>query len=499
MKLTKVIVLILVLVLLLPSCEKEDATNSTPQIKYEKLTEIILSDSEITVNGSPASTLSDSPVYTANDIIYYESGTDFTYGEGTQNDMHDAADADAHTVVHITKAGNYKISGTLSRGQIAIDLGDGAKNDENAVVTLILSGVDIICEVAPAIIFYNVYECGSTDTSTATKDVDTSRAGANVIIADGTENSVRGAYVARIYKPDSVVLSEDGTSVADAKKLHKYDGALYSKMSMNVDGEKDGSGVLTINAANEGLDSELHLTINGGNIKIYSGNDGINTNEDGVSVTTVNGGTLNINVLGTTGEGDGIDSNGWLVINGGSITAYACMYSMDAGIDSDMGIYINGGKVLAVGNMFGRIENSGQNYAVFNFQHPLGTINPIVLENDAGESVMSVEQRYYRNIFFSSPELKTGVYTIKNSQDTLWVKANDGNMQHPGMPGEIPGETPPQMSESFDQSLDKPQKPNGEGSGIYPMNTDDYKTEFEVVDGANFYSVIEPNKIIWSD
>ena len=84
----------------------------------------------------------------------------------------------------------------------------------------------------------------------------------------------------------------------------------------------------------------------------------------GVSVTTINGGTLRIRVTGETGEGDGIDSNGWLVINGGTVVAEACSQSADAGIDSDMGIHINGGTVIATGSMLDRIEEGGQNYAV---------------------------------------------------------------------------------------------------------------------------------------
>ena len=184
--------------------------------------------------------------------------------------------------------------------------------------------------MAPAVIFYSVYECGSDDEDTATAAVDTSAAGANVLIADGTINHVTGSYVARIYDPDSVVLSEDGTEVTDSDKLHKYDGAFYSRMSMNVDGGEAGTGVLNITADNEGLDTELHLTINGGTINITSGNDGINTNEDNVSVTTINGGSVNIQVTGETGEGDGIDSNGYLVINGGAVNAAACSSSGDA-------------------------------------------------------------------------------------------------------------------------------------------------------------------------
>ena len=171
--------------------------------------------------------------------------------------------------------------------------------------------------------------------------------------------------MAKIYK--SYELSEDGKEIVDSKKLHKYDGAFYSKNTMNINGGDKGTGVLNIKAQNEGLNSELHLTINGGIINITSGNDGINTNEDKVSVTTMNGGTLNITCDGSSGEGDGIDSNGWIVINGGTVNAQACSTSIDAGIDSDNGIYINGGKVIASGNMLDHIAGGNQTYVVFSF------------------------------------------------------------------------------------------------------------------------------------
>ena len=237
---------------------------------FPDATSIVLSDDGVTVDGEVAPTDETAAVYTAHDIVYYEAGRDFTYGEGTEADEHTAEEAAAHTVVHITQPGTYAVSGTLSAGQIAVDLGKDAEDDLSAVVTLILNGVDITCTVAPAVIFYSVYECGSTDEDAAAT-VDTSAAGANVLIADGTVNNVTGSYVARIYEPDSVVLSEDGTEVADSSKLHKYDGAFYSKMSMNVGGGEDGSGVLNITADNEGLDTELHLTINGGTV-MASGN-----------------------------------------------------------------------------------------------------------------------------------------------------------------------------------------------------------------------------------
>ena len=346
-------------------------------------------------------------------VLFYLEGQDFTYGEGTEADGHSQAEADAHTVVHITQPGTYVLSGTLSAGQVAVDLGEDAEEDPGAVVTLVLNGVDITCAVAPAVIFYNVYECGSTDTESATKDVDSSAAGANVIIADGTVNNITSSYVARIYKPGSVELNEDGTEVVDSKKLHKYDGAFYSKMSMNVDGGEQGTGVLNIDAENEGLDSELHLTVNGGNINITSGNDGINTNEDGVSVTTINGGTLTIDVDGATGEGDGIDSNGWLVINGGTVITAACGDSQDAGIDSDNGIYIHGGTVAASGNMLDRIDGGAQPYVVFGFRQRQqgGTTVTLKAEDGtvAGEWTPANDFTY---LVFSSPALAEGTYTL---------------------------------------------------------------------------------------
>ena len=449
MKLTKAIAGLLALMLLLTACGSKltghaeldvpylsmpTEQNAEPILfNYGEPAPIVLSDEGITLNGAPVSTNPADAVYTAHDIVYYESGKDFTYGEGSESDAHSPEEAVVHTVVHITQPGTYALSGKLSRGQIAVDLGGDAKDDPNAVVNLILNGVDITCSVAPAVIFYNVYECGSTGTETATKDVDTSAAGANVVIADGTVNNITGSYVARIYKPGSVVLNEAGTAVEEAKKLHKYDAAFYSKCSMNLYGGAENTGVLNISAANEGLDSELHLTINGGNTYITSGNDGINTNEDGVSVTTINGGTVAIQVTGQTGEGDGIDSNGWLVINGGTVLAMACSNSADSGIDSDMGIHINGGIVAATGNMLDRIEEGGQNYAVFSFAQRQSGGEIIRLADQDNKAVLEFAfSNAYSTLIFSSPDLKAGTYT-------LWSNGNQLAGSAGGMMGGFPG------------------------------------------------------------
>ena len=159
---------------------------------------IILSDADITWQ-LPAD-MAASAVSLSHDIIYYEDRDTYEsgnpYGEGTAADRHPQEEAQAHTVVNITQPGTYRLSGTLSQGQIRVDLGEDAFEDPNAVVTLILDGVDITCTAAPAILFLNVFECDNQwSTETATSTVDTSAAGANVILEDGTVNNIAGSYV----------------------------------------------------------------------------------------------------------------------------------------------------------------------------------------------------------------------------------------------------------------------------------------------------------------
>ena len=507
---------------LLTGCTSHDATSKTDSapaspsyanIDYNNLTGIELSDEKILVNGKAISTDNQSAVYAANDIIFYLEGQGFTYGEGKKEDEHSQAEADAHTVVHITKPGTYTLSGTLSAGQISIDLGEDAEDDPESVVNLILNGADITCTVAPAVIFYNVYECGDSEAENATKDVDTSKAGANVVLADGSENTINGSYVARIY--ESYELNEEGTEVVDSEKLHKYDGAFYSKMSMNIYGEDEGSGILNINAENEGLDSELHLTINSGNINITSGNDGINTNEDEVSVTTINGGTLNILVTGKTGEGDGIDSNGWLVINGGSLISQACSTSGDAGIDSDMGIHINGGTVLATGNMLDRISESAQTYAVFQFMQPQKGGSSYILKNTNDDAVSEyLPENDFSYLICSSNQLAEGNYTLWKDGTQLSVTFGDmhGGMggpdgqkpegmempqgdEVPEMPkdGNIPQGEPPKKPAGEMPQGERPELPDGEmPKNDSVMNlVSNLQTELEIKTGGNNFLVID--------
>ena len=394
-------------------------------------TAIMLSDDGITVNGGSET----DAVYTSHDIIYYEDRVSYDsgnpYGEGEAADRHSAPEAAAHTVVNITQPGNYVLSGKLSAGQIRVDLGEDAYEDPAAVVNLTLNGVDITCTVAPAILFLNVYECdGDWSEDTARPDVDTSAAGANLILRAGSHNTVNGSYVAKIYK------DKDGE-----KKLWKQDGAIYSYMSMNI----AGTGSLELTAENEGLDTELHLTVNGGNIVIRSGNDGINTNEDNVSVTTINGGRIHI-LAGLGAEGDGIDSNGYLVINGGTVISSANPAS-DAGLDSDLGSFIHGGTVIALGSSMDWAESDSKQVTMnLQFAQYCDAGSTIRVTDEAGAEIFSFDPgtdevltdsaRKFQGAIISCPAFQVGAtYQVYLNGIQQAYTGTDVTQMRPGKPG----------------------------------------------------------------
>lgn len=466
----------------------DSSENQTEECKIE------LSDDGILVDGEAISTDSESAVYAGADIVYYKEGQDSTYGAGNEDDGHSEEEAAEHTVVTITKAGTYRVSGTLSKGQIAIDLGEDSRDDESAVVNLILDNADITCTVASGIVVYNAYECGSDDTETATKDVDTTNAGVHIILADDSENTVNGSHVAKIYKEGT---TQEDVDAGNAKKQWKFDAAIDSLVSIAFDAEEEGTGTLAVNSDNEGIETSLHLTINGGTITINSNDDAINANEDGVSVITINGGVLTCNAGGGQ-EGDGIDSNGWIVINDGFIVSAASATSQDSGVDSDNEIYINGGTVLASGNMYDEVsEDSEQAFVALNFASSVEAGQMFALKNADGEIVTAFSAANdFQTLVYSSSELTDGDYTlyeissadgvavsglyteVTSVSDEVQLQGSKGAGGFGGMGGapngepngerpEMPDGEAPSMPEGEMPSMsdgEAPEKPDGEAS-----------------------------------
>ncbi len=475
----KRIIAIVLLCAFLASCGSSEIPDPPKGPSLDTETLVTLSDDGIKTSGPNAMA-----VFASNDIIYYEDRERYDsgnpYGEGEDWERHTEAEAKAHTVVNITSPGTYRLSGKLSTGQIRIDLGEDACDDPAAVVNLILENADITCTVAPAVLFLNVYECdGNWDKDTARPDVDTSSAGANLILEG--KNAVSGSHVARIYKDKK-----------GEKKLWKQDGAIYSYMSMNV----YGPGALELTADNEGLDTELHLTIFGGDISIRSGNDGINTNEDGVSVTTVKGGNLTI-LAGLGEEGDGIDSNGYLVITGGTVISAANPRS-DAGLDSDLGSFIHGGTVVALGAAMDWAESdSGQVTMNLQFAHP--QTGDITITREDGSPVFTfdpadfgADARQYQGAILSCPEFQQGeTYQVYVDSRQMAYTGTDVEMGGPGgqRPGRPEGPPPDGPGGQEPPAGERPTIPEGQPPmGGRPEANGEAKTNFFMQDMVNFFS-----------
>ena len=347
--------------------------------------------------------LGDESTLVNSEVISTDSNHDIYWSENMNNGGTSAeaiaANIKVADVVNIKAPGTYRFTGTLTSGQIAIDT-----NVINGDVEIVLAGASITCADGPAIVAYNV------NTKTAEN--------CNVTIRTekDTESYVYGTRVKTsvIDWPDQdkiVYNIEKGTN--DEGKYfeqYKYDGSISSDISLTFEGE----GTLKFESGREGIEVKGDIIINSGNYIFNTDEDGINACLDGESVIEINGGNVLVATKKDGPQGDGIDSNGYLRINGGNVYSFANPSTPDSGIDSDLGIFINGGNVVATGNMYDMIEmDSEQDFILipFNEQIKEGTLVTVVDEKD--EPVIAFEaQRDYTILTMSNPELGKGNYTV---------------------------------------------------------------------------------------
>ena len=124
------------------------------------------------------------------------------------------------------------------------------------------------------------------------------------------------------------------------------DDAIHANTLLQIDG-----GTLTITGA-EGLEA-TYVKINGGDISISATDDGVNAaHKSSVYTPTfeMNDGTLTV-VIGP-GDTDGIDSNGNIVINGGTINVTG-----NSTFDYDGTAQYNGGTIIVNGQQIDDIPN----------------------------------------------------------------------------------------------------------------------------------------------
>ena len=436
--LSKKLTIIMVMILLLNIL----ASVFSISLAAESTTKIVLSEEKITVNGEEISTDSSNTVYLSTS----------TNNGGTSEDA-TSANIEIGSIINITAAGTYEFTGTLSDGQISIN-----SNDITGDVVIILNKANITCKNAPAIFVYN-------------QEVDATNCNVTIKTASGTTNNITGSKIKQSVEgwenQDSILyyIEKDNDDDGTYYERYKYDGAISSDISLTFEGE----GKLIVNStAKEGIESKQDITFNSGNYEINSMDDGINACTDNESEITINGGTILVNVLEDAEEGDGIDSNGSVYINGGYVYAFAAANSADNGLDSDNGIYINGGYVVATGNMADSVNSdSKQNYLQLNFNSKVAEDTLIAITDKEGNAKVAFKSdRNYTILTISSPDLETENITVYEggtiegeSQNGLYTNITSytkgteksySNVQERQMPGGFGEDGNKEMNNSSD-------------------------------------------------
>ncbi|MBQ4238097.1 MAG: carbohydrate-binding domain-containing protein [Ruminococcus sp.] len=268
--------------------------------------------------------------------------------------------------ITITSEGVYVISGSADNASVIVEAGDNDK------VQLVLNGVTITNESAPAIYVKSADKVFVTTVENTTSTLTVS----GTFTADGDTNTD-----AVIFSKDDLILnglgtlnissSDNGISGKDDIKITGgtigvtcISDAIEANESIAV-----ADGNITVNANKDGLHAENDEDNTTGYIYICGGTFNITTSGDCIQATTVcqidggnitasgsegieatyvqiNGGTVNI-----TASDDGINgsnkSSAYSVtveINGGDVTVNMGQGDTD-GIDSNGNLYINGGTV----------------------------------------------------------------------------------------------------------------------------------------------------------
>ena len=260
------------------------------------------------------------------------------------------------STVTITAAGTYRISGTISDGQIVVDAGD------EAVVQLILEDADITNTAGAAIAVMSAEK-------------------AVVILADGTDNTLTDAatYVlaegedepnAALYSASDLTIGGEGSLTV----YGNYNDGITSKDGLIID-----AGNISVEAVDDGVRGKDYVVVNGGSLDITAGGDGIKADNeedadrgyivvaDGIVDITaggdaiqaetdvvITGGEIDVSAgggstatLGADDSAKGIKGAVSVVIEGGTITVDAA----DDAIHSNVAITINGGSIdIATGD-----------------------------------------------------------------------------------------------------------------------------------------------------
>lgn len=344
--------------------------------------------------------------------------------------------------INISAAGNYQFTGEITGAMIAVNT-NGVSGEINIILNN--ASIDTDSKKAPAIYVYNK-DKNYTDCKVTIKTVSETKnyleggrlkkvsllgsdelsEYSNYYSGDALTNYNNYSNYYGIYTSDQVGDILFATVQVDSEDLQDGDPYFVYKASGAISSDIDlyfvGEGLLSVTGKNkEGIETKGNLTLDGGtgDYEIYAQDDCLNTTTASNGATVRNNLTINVasllaKVSEEADEGDVIDSNGKLTINGGEILAYAHPTSPDAGLDSEGGTYINGGTVLATGNMADEISNeSKQKFINVNLNSQISAGATVSIKDNAGNVIYEFKtDRTIKTLLYSSASLDSSSYRI---------------------------------------------------------------------------------------
>ena len=292
-------------------------------------------------------------------------------------------------VITITKAGNYKLTGTYD-GQIKVDAAD------SDMVRLILNNATITNSTGAAI---NVVEADEVVIYTASGTTNT--------VSDGSSYSdtASGSPDAAIYSKSDLTLAGEGTLKVEGK----YEEGIHT-----TDGLVIASGTLEVTAANTGIKGKDYVDILDGTITVTATKDGIK------ATINISGGTVTVNA-----NGDGIDSNGTATLSGGTVIVNGPFTGGNTSLDTNGDLLLNGATVTAAnsGDMFeAPSTNSTSGYVKISNVSNLSAGTTVQVTDSSGNVVANykVANSSTTLILVSSSKITKGEsYTVYTTTDSV--------------------------------------------------------------------------------
>ena len=239
---------------------------------------------------------------------------------------------------------------------------------------------------------------------------------------------------------ESILNVESGTL-----EISAGDDALHSNGDLNIGAYGTDGPSISITSCYEGLEGTV-VNIFSGDIDLQSTDDCINAADsdqpNGDSQINITGGSI----TASTSNGDGFDSNGDLIISGGSVAVWTANAADNEPLDADGTVTISGGTVLAAGKSSGmgiHLEAS-QPCVIFSgdSSESGGFRQTALLTNGSSFSILSDDQTTLYSaeamcsvsyIIFSSPDLTESGSCTLSSEDTETTSSAQSGSIYTGM------------------------------------------------------------------